>query len=65
LRKHGHQGVEDSVDLMFISSSDFNEHVLGGQLDLGMVRVDDGRQRAHSMGGIEHHRVHRGVTDDM
>jgi hypothetical protein len=44
---------------VFISSSDFDQYVLGVESDLGMIRVDDRRKRTDGALGVENNRVDR------
>lgn len=55
----------NNVQLGLVESSDLNENVLGVQADLGMVTVDNGRQRANSLLGVVNDWVDWAVSNDV
>lgn len=50
---------------MLISGGDFDQNILGVESNLGVIRVDDGRERTHSALGVKDNRVDRRVANDM
>ena len=47
-----------------IYSSDFNKDILGGELNLGMVTIDNGRKRANNTLAVQNNGIDGGVSDD-
>jgi hypothetical protein len=64
-REHGTQSVENSAGLVLISGSDFNKDILGIKSNLGVIRVDDGRERAHNTVSIRNDGIYRRITNDV
>lgn len=65
LGEHGDHDVADNVELGLIGGGDLDEDVLGVEGDLGVVAVDDGRQRADGLVGVEDDGVDGLVADDV
>ena len=64
LGEHGNDGVEDDVGLGEVGGGALDEDVLGVEGDLGLVPVDDGRQRQDGVFVVEDDGVERRVLDD-
>lgn len=65
LWEHGDHSVEHYQRLCFISGSDLNEHVLGGEPNLGVVAIDDGREGEDDAISVVDDRVDGRVFDDV
>lgn len=64
LREHGHEDVGYNFHLGTIRCGHFNKHVPGIQCNLGMVTIDDRRQRTDRPVGVQDHGVDWRVLDD-
>ena len=65
LGEHGDHDVADNVELGLVGGGDLDEDVLGVERDLGVVAVDDGRQGADGLVGVEDDGVDGLVADDV
>jgi hypothetical protein len=57
--------VQDNKSLGVIGGCAFNEDVLGGELDLGVVTVDDRRKGKDDTIGVSDDGIDGGVLDDV
>mmetsp|Transcript_133022 Transcript_133022/g.331958 ORF Transcript_133022/g.331958 Transcript_133022/m.331958 type:complete len:294 (+) Transcript_133022:897-1778(+) len=64
LREHGHNGVQRDLCLCEVSGGHFDENVLSLKPDLGMLTVDDRRQRENCAIAVIDHWKHWAVLDD-
>jgi hypothetical protein len=62
--EYTYNNIEDNLCFGQIGSSGFDENVFGGQADLGVIAVDDGRHGQDHVVRIVDDRVHWTVLDD-
>lgn len=65
MREHGDHHAVHNLKFRLVSRSHFDEDVGSVHRDLGVVAVDDRRQRANGAVGVVDDRVDRGVADDV
>ena len=58
-REHADEGIEDDLGLEFVCGCALDEHILGVKSDLGVVAIDNWRQREHDAPTVGNDRVHR------
>lgn len=63
--EHGDEHVGDDAELGKIGGGDLDEDVGRVESDLGVLAVNDGRERADYAVGVVDDGVHRGVADDV
>lgn len=65
MREHGDHHTVHNLKLRLVGGCHLDEDVGSVHRDLGVVAVDDRRQRANGAVGVVDNRVDRGVTDDV
>lgn len=63
MREHCADNVEYNLSFRAIGSCHFNENVFGGEADLGVVAIDNGRKGEDHIVTVKNHGIHRRVSD--
>ena len=64
-REHRNQVGNHNVQLRLVQSSHINKHILRVELNLGMVRINNGRHGQNTLLLVENNRINRTVTNDV